>query len=157
MISKQNVRCDFSKDLSLSSFEWKGYFTSALCFLKKNRKKARITMYFEAAPKRETFWLGQIDNVTWTTPRICFISCKGLKTKLHKRMRKVETALLESWLYTIKEDTQHVVMFLGQSLQAKDLQSSTLTYDAFKLFPDASLIIDINTLEFRLAFCTLIP
>lgn len=114
-------------------------------------------MYFEAAPKRETFWLGQIDNVTWTTPRICFISCKGLKTKLHKRMRKVETASLESWLYTIKEDTQHVVMFLGQSLQAKDLQSSTLTYDAFKLFPDASLIIDINTLEFRLAFCTLIP
>lgn len=72
-------------------------------------------------------------------------------------MRKVETASLESWLYTIKEDTQHVVMFLGQSLQAKDLQSSTLTYDAFKLFPDASLIIDINTLEFRLAFCTLIP
>lgn len=72
-------------------------------------------------------------------------------------MQKVETASLESWLNITKEDTQHVVMFLGHSLQAKDLQSSTRTYDAFKLSPDGSLNIDVNTLEFKLTFCMLIP
>lgn len=62
-----------------------------------------------------------------------------MKTKVPKHMQKVETTSLDSWLNVTKDDTQHVVMFLGHSLQAKDLQSSTLTYDAFQLFPDGSL------------------
>lgn len=47
-------------------------------------------------------------------------------------MQKVETASLDSCLNITKEDTQHVVMFLGHSLQAEELQSSTLVYDAFQ-------------------------
>lgn len=50
-----------------------------------------------------------------------------VKTELPEHMQKEETALLDFWLNLTKEDTQHVVMFLGHTLQAKDLQSSALT------------------------------
>lgn len=72
-------------------------------------------------------------------------------------MQKVETASLDSWPNITKEDTQHVVMFLGHSLQAKDLQFSTLTFDAFQRFPDASLNVDLNVLKFTLTSCILFP
>lgn len=70
----------------------------------------------------------KLNIFAWCEGTFCLVNAR-LKTKL---FQKVENASLKSWLNITKEDTQHVVMFLGHSLQAKDLQSSTLTYDAFK-------------------------
>lgn len=106
----------------------KEYFTSAFPLPEKKSnqiKNLKWQFIVDATTKSEAFCLGRLI----TQRCILFSEYKTKDRNIPESEKCFIRDLAEPHEGTY---TQHVVMFLGHSLQAKDLQSSTLKYDAFK-------------------------